>query len=128
MNKKIKLLVLLLIVIILVLIVVGIKKYKIFDKTILKDDEEETFTEEELEDMDYVDNKISQLIKSEDYKKLTLDEKIIKVEKVLNELKKDGYIIYYNHEKESNIFNFKYKCGVAGAVMLEDFEPGVKLN
>lgn len=85
--------------------------------------QEETLTDKELDDMQYVDDKIDKLLNSDKYDALSLDERAIEVKKVLKELKKEKYIKNYYYEEGSYLFSFEYSCGVLGGVMIKEFDP-----
>lgn len=88
-------------------------------------------TEEELREMSAVDNYLSGIMNEEDYKKLTLAEKITFVTDALNKLALTGTgsfnksliklssIRSENNDNNTTIY-FEYTCGVAGSVIITE--------
>ncbi len=85
--------------------------------------QEELLTDKELEDMQYVDDKIEQLSSSQEYKEMSIEEKATEMEKLLKDLKEKKYIKDYNYSSDNYLFSYEYECGVLGGIMLKDFDP-----
>lgn len=84
-------------------------------------------SDEWLERMAVVDNKLSLVTKSEEYKNGNIETRHRLAENALKELEEQGYVrkgtIYY--DGNSNI-SFTYECskeGVLGGIMLKEFDP-----
>ncbi|MEE5992833.1 MAG: hypothetical protein V3G42_06290 [Oscillospiraceae bacterium] len=86
----------------------------------------EQFTDKELNEMEIVDNAVSEMLNSNDFQKLTTDEKLKFSENRLHELEKQGYILKGSIHPNEDSISFQYSCGIDSAVMLEDF--GFRLN
>lgn len=105
------------VVVILIIVILGITiKMNIKNKT-------DELTQQELNDMEYVDLKIENLVASDTFKNANLDERKSLTDKLLKQLKNEKFINYYEYEKTTFMFDFEYKCGVSGGVMLKEFDP-----
>ena len=85
----------------------------------------ERFTDKELNDMETVDNAITELISAPDYKDLTVPERRERALALLNKLADEGLVIresIYAGENDDNI-SFEYSCDISGGIMLKDFDP-----
>lgn len=71
----------------------------------------------------FVDEQINQMIESDEFKNATIDIRREMIRELLAQLKKDDLIIYYNFQKNSQMFSFTYSDGTQGGVLLEDHHP-----
>lgn len=82
---------------------------------------------EEIKQMDTTDKEISEITASQKYSVSTTEEKKVMVESVLSELVAANQVaqntVTYN--EDSCVYEFKYICGMNGAVMLEDFDDDI---
>ncbi len=81
---------------------------------------------DEAEMVQYVDERISELMDDEKYQKASLDEQYTFTNDMLTSLEKDGYIKNVHYDEQSRLFSFSYANGVYGGVYLDSFsaKPG----
>ncbi|MDE6208051.1 MAG: hypothetical protein K2M73_00010 [Lachnospiraceae bacterium] len=72
------------------------------------------FTEKELDDMEYVDNKISEILFENETTASLLEE-------VLESLLNEGYIKEFEYDNINRVYNCKYSNGVMFAIIIDDF-------
>lgn len=89
---------------------------------------ENSFTDKEIGDMEYVDNEIKHLSSNDEYKEMSFENQVIEMEKVLKKLKEKQYIKYYVYSSDNYPFSFEYTCGVLGGVMMKDFDSILNQN
>lgn len=82
--------------------------------------------EEYLKNLDYVHKRLDELLHSDDFIKSDLNVRVKLVERRVNELIKEGYLLSCNAELDGNVpkITFDYAGGGVGAVMLDDFPEG----
>ncbi len=87
------------------------------------DDSGEGFTQKELDDMETVDEAVSEWMKKS--KRMSRDERIAGTEKLLYELASEGYIRRYSiyFDDSNGMFSFEYSCGVRGGIKIDPFDP-----
>lgn len=74
--------------------------------------------------MTYVDNKIQELLDSDDFKEAPLSEKEEMATVLLNNLADEGYIEKDSISPSDDIVSFTYSDeGILGGIKLEDFDP-----
>lgn len=89
------------------------------------------FTDQELDEMDEADKKLSKLLRSKKFQHLLLKDKEKQMHSLLVSLAEKGTkklpyplikkdTIY--HDKDSHNFFFTYSCGVLGSVMIVDYD------
>ncbi len=83
----------------------------------------EQFTDKELDDMQIVDDAIAEMLNSNDFQKLTLEEKAKFAENRLHELEEQGYIQKGSIQVSDSNISFSYSSGGGGAMMLKPFDP-----
>lgn len=83
----------------------------------------EGMSSKQIDDMSKADERIQNLMKSEDFKAASEQNKLEAVETLLNELAKEDLIIgesiYY--DVRNSQFSFQYKSGALGGVMMKPF-------
>lgn len=81
--------------------------------------------DDDLENMHTAEERISELMNSQEYKDSNDEQKRNAVEKLLNELGNEGLIekgsIIYDDSTKN--FSFQYKGGILGGIMLKEFDP-----
>ncbi|MGN1457179.1 MAG: hypothetical protein ACI4XP_04395 [Acutalibacteraceae bacterium] len=84
----------------------------------------EGMSSKEIDDMSKVDDRIQNLMKSEDFKAASEQNKLEAVETLLNELAKEDLIIgeSINYDVRNSQFSFQYKSGALGGIMMKDFD------
>lgn len=92
--------------------------------------ESDTFSDKELAEMEEVDRVISELMQSDEFQSMSLDERETAVRKLLYELAWYGTDAFpYSLIEERSIsytpysFGFQHTCGVSSAVVIKDFDP-----
>lgn len=83
-------------------------------------EEESAFTEEELEDMSYVNDAIEELRKESDYVNGDTGKRQELAMSLLWELEREGYVSDVHYDGR-NLVSFVYSCGVDGGILLVDF-------
>lgn len=83
----------------------------------------ESFTDKELDEMETVDNSIQELMQSEGYEDLSIDEKREKMVALLEELEAEGLIDEGSIYPYGDNISFTYCGGVGSVVMLKSFDP-----
>lgn len=83
-------------------------------------EEESAFTEEELEDMSYVNDAIEKLHKETDYVNGDTGKRQELAMSLLWELEREGYVSDVHYDGR-NLVSFVYSCGVDGGILLVDF-------
>lgn len=78
--------------------------------------------EEGLEQMDYANSKISEIVESSKYKEASLEERKEQIEPVLKELKRKRYIKNLEYYDDEHLFSFQYSIGYLGGVQLKRYE------
>ncbi len=97
------------------------------------------FTQQELDDMNEVDNDISNLINSNEFHEYTEKEQIQSVQNLLQTLAQvdetNGYALIQSnsivYDDTSKAFGFKYACGVNSYILLynnDNYEESINLN
>lgn len=93
--------------------------------TIVSEDETisvyKPFTQQELDDMAYVDGEIKKLTESEEYTSASLDERKILVTELLNSLAEQG-LVKSDFSFNYKLAEFEYSCGVEGVIMLKGWD------
>lgn len=84
----------------------------------------EGMSSKEIDDMSKADDRIQNLMKSEDFKAASEQNKLEAVETLLNELASEGLIIdgSINYDVRNSQFSFQYKSGALGGIMMKDFD------
>lgn len=83
-------------------------------------EEESAFTEEELEDMSYVNDTIEKLHRETDYVNGDTGKRQELAMSLLWELEREGYVSAVHYDGR-NLVSFVYSCGVDGGILLVDF-------
>lgn len=83
-------------------------------------EEESAFTEEELEDMSYVNDAIKELHKETDYVNGDTGKRQELAMSLLWGLEREGYVSDVHYDGR-NLVSFVYSCGVDGGILLVDF-------
>lgn len=87
-------------------------QYKVENKTTISDDK-----------IIDVDELINTLLNSDEYSKMSDDEKEEACKKLLNELKAKKAIKNYSYSNSDMLYSFEYNDGSLGGIKLKDWEP-----
>ena len=71
--------------------------------------------------VDYVDEKIEELITCDLYREGSLEEREKMSSMMLSQLKKEGYIAHLSYSSTDGLFSFQYADGTLGGIKIEDF-------
>lgn len=71
--------------------------------------------------VDYVDEKIGELITSDLYREGSLEKREELSSTMLSQLKEEGYIVNLSYSKTDRLFSFQYADGTLGGIKIEDF-------
>ena len=82
----------------------------------------EQFTDKELNDMQVVDDAISEMLNSNDFQKLAINERVQFAEKRLRELESQGFIKQGSIYIDDMNISFEYSCGINGGMMPYQFD------
>ncbi|MGN0638411.1 MAG: hypothetical protein ACI4J0_08560 [Huintestinicola sp.] len=101
------------------------------EQTEVSSEDGDTLTDLELDEMQAVDNAISELLNSDEYKSLSSeDERREAVTALITELAEKGteefpypLINKSSVNTEGDVISFSYKCGALGGVMTGPFDP-----
>lgn len=69
-----------------------------------------------------VDELIRNLVNSEEYSKMSENEKKSECEKLLNKLKENGVIKDYSYFDSEKLYSFEYNDGSLGGISLKEFD------
>ncbi len=81
------------------------------------------FTEEELEQMNEVSERLGALTGSEAFRSAKVDKRAEMALELLNQLADEGLVIRQSIEHNNDTISFSYSCGVLGGVMLREWDP-----
>lgn len=84
--------------------------------------EESVFTDEEINKMTTVDERIVELVESEKFKNSNIEERKILSENLLKELYQEALINHYD-VNDGDVLSFEYENGALGGIQIRDFDP-----
>ena len=86
-----------------------------------EDREYQPFTQEELDDMQYVNDAIVKLVRSDDFENATASERIAMAYDLLYDLQEGGYVTDISYDSDA-MLSFEYKCGISGGISTKTAE------
>lgn len=75
-----------------------------------------------IEMNDFVDNKLNEAVSSEEYKNMTLEERVEFAHELLLQLEQGGYIKRLIYDSDNYMYSFEYSDGILGGWKIEDFK------
>ncbi len=79
------------------------------------------FTQEELDDMQYVNDAVVKLVESDDFENATASGRIVMAYDLLYELQEEGYVTNISYDNDA-MLSFTYKCGISGGISTKTAE------
>ena len=69
----------------------------------------------------YVDQKMDEVLTSEEYNEMSSAERSERASEILSQLEKEGYITGVSYDEDSLLYSFEYSDGTLGGWQIEDF-------
>ena len=91
-----------------------------FDKKLEKVKETD-FSKDELELMDEVNHRISDISDSKEFREANLQDRYIMMNNLLSKLQEEELIKDLSYDEVNFLFSFKYANGISGGMMIKDF-------